>query len=596
MYTVDIDTGGTMTDGLVADGAQPRRDQGRHHPARLHRVVPPGPGRGGPAARLRRRPLRVLGPGVGHPVVVDDHLERHRRRQGGQARAAGPARGTARPLRSGPLAGRGHARGRARPYRTARGCRRAGRPRPGAAAVRRRRAPHLRDPRRASPTRPGAAGHEARRGPVSRPLPRRGPGPDGQRDGPGPRRRDPRPRFGDQRLRPQPARLLAVPGRGHAQVRRGLERPAARRPHQRRRGPGRQDQGGRHHRVRAGVRHLCRRLYLPGATPSPVVCLDVGGTTAKASVVQAASRSTPATATSSASRCGPRWPCCAQRCSAVAASPGPKAAASGSAPTAWAPPRARPAMAWAATRPPSPTPSSSWATSTRVFLDGRRTLDVGRPARYSSKGSRTRSAPRSPRSPADRRRRLRDRRRPGRVDAGQGGGRARAGRAVRLRRQRRAVRRTGRRATGIDTAHVFALSPVLSAFGSSVSDVVHVYERTLGVRASDSEAVDAAVAALTETARRDLAGEGFDPDSAEIEVEQDTSQRDGRVDVVRVRARQRLEPSTRHRERPAGRGRRHPPAPCCCPTVAASTHRSTTGSRWRPAPASRGRRWRPAGA
>ena len=94
---------------------------------------------------------------------------------------------------------------------------------------------------------------------------------------------------------------------------------------------------------------------------------------------------------------------------------------------------------------------------------------------------------------------------------------------------------------GIDTAHVFALSPVLSAFGSAVSDVVHVYERTLGVRASDSEAVDAAVAALTETARRDLAGEGFDPDSAEIEVEQDTSQRDGRVDVVRVRARQRLE-------------------------------------------------------
>ena len=46
---------------------------------------------------------------------------------------------------------------------------------------------------------------------------------------------------------------------------------------------------------------------------------------------------------------------------------------------------------------------------------------------------------------------------------------------------------------------------------------------------------------MTETARRDLAGEGFDPDSAEVEVERDTGERDGRVDVVRVRARQRLE-------------------------------------------------------
>jgi N-methylhydantoinase A/oxoprolinase/acetone carboxylase beta subunit len=94
---------------------------------------------------------------------------------------------------------------------------------------------------------------------------------------------------------------------------------------------------------------------------------------------------------------------------------------------------------------------------------------------------------------------------------------------------------------GMATAHVFALSPVLSAFGSAVSDVVHVYERTLGVDASDQAGVDQAVADLTESARRDLAGEGFDPDSAEIEVEKDTSERDGRVDVVRVRARQRLE-------------------------------------------------------
>jgi N-methylhydantoinase A/oxoprolinase/acetone carboxylase beta subunit len=91
---------------------------------------------------------------------------------------------------------------------------------------------------------------------------------------------------------------------------------------------------------------------------------------------------------------------------------------------------------------------------------------------------------------------------------------------------------------GMATAHVFALSPVLSTFGSAVSDVVHVYERTIGVDASDA-AVDQAVAAMTETARRDLAGEGFDPDSAEVEVERDTDER-GRVEVVRVRTRKRL--------------------------------------------------------
>lgn len=91
---------------------------------------------------------------------------------------------------------------------------------------------------------------------------------------------------------------------------------------------------------------------------------------------------------------------------------------------------------------------------------------------------------------------------------------------------------------GMATAHVFALSPVLSAFGSAVSDVVHVYERTVGVDASDA-AVDQAATAMTETARRDLAGEGFDPDGAEVEVERDTDE-GGRVEVVRVRARKRL--------------------------------------------------------
>jgi N-methylhydantoinase A/oxoprolinase/acetone carboxylase beta subunit len=113
----------------------------------------------------------------------------------------------------------------------------------------------------------------------------------------------------------------------------------------------------------------------------------------------------------------------------------------------------------------------------------------------------------------------------------------------------------------IPGARVFGLGPVLSAFGSAVSDVVHVYERSLGVAAGPGrDAVTAAAGDMTAAGRRDLAGEGFDPDEAETEVELDvhdgTEHRtvqgsdagqaldrlDGgtHVDVVRVRVRRHL--------------------------------------------------------
>jgi N-methylhydantoinase A/oxoprolinase/acetone carboxylase beta subunit len=116
---------------------------------------------------------------------------------------------------------------------------------------------------------------------------------------------------------------------------------------------------------------------------------------------------------------------------------------------------------------------------------------------------------------------------------------------------------------GIGSARVFELGPVLSAFGSAVSDVMHVYERSLGVAAvEDHDAVVTAVGDMEAAGRRDLAGEGFDPDRAEIDVELEVHGGSGRrtvrardassalagldgttrVDVVRVRARQRLEP------------------------------------------------------
>ncbi len=129
----------------------------------------------------------------------------------------------------------------------------------------------------------------------------------------------------------------------------------------------------------------------------------------------------------------------------------------------------------------------------------------------------------------------------------------------------------------IASARVFGLGPVLSAFGSAVSDVVHVYERSLGVAAAPGrDAVIAAAGDMEAAGRRDLAGEGFDPDEAETDTELDVhdgghrrtvrardagqalADLDGaaHVDVVRVRVRRRLqacEPAPR-----AGRSRTEP--------------------------------------
>jgi N-methylhydantoinase A/oxoprolinase/acetone carboxylase beta subunit len=64
----------------------------------------------------------------------------------------------------------------------------------------------------------------------------------------------------------------------------------------------------------------------------------------------------------------------------------------------------------------------------------------------------------------------------------------------------------------LPAARVFGLGPVLSAFGSAVSDVVHVYERSLGVTAAPGhDAVVAAAGDMTAAGRRDLAGEGLRP-------------------------------------------------------------------------------------
>jgi acetophenone carboxylase len=65
---------------------------------------------------------------------------------------------------------------------------------------------------------------------------------------------------------------------------------------------------------------------------------------------------------------------------------------------------------------------------------------------------------------------------------------------------------------GARTARVFGLGHVLSAYGSAISDVVHVYESAV----NSPEAARAAAERLAGEARRDLAGEGFDPDQARL--------------------------------------------------------------------------------
>ncbi len=67
---------------------------------------------------------------------------------------------------------------------------------------------------------------------------------------------------------------------------------------------------------------------------------------------------------------------------------------------------------------------------------------------------------------------------------------------------------------GVRTARMFCFGNVYSAYGSAISDVVHVYESTTG--GMTAEAVRARCAELFAEARRDLRGEGFDPDKAEF--------------------------------------------------------------------------------
>jgi acetophenone carboxylase len=89
---------------------------------------------------------------------------------------------------------------------------------------------------------------------------------------------------------------------------------------------------------------------------------------------------------------------------------------------------------------------------------------------------------------------------------------------------------------GLDAAHVFALGPVLSAFGSSVAEVAHVHEvwpfRALDDDGAADEVAQLVAAGLT-AVRRDLEGERLSVADARFTVEL-TINRDGRTELREV--------------------------------------------------------------
>jgi N-methylhydantoinase A/acetophenone carboxylase len=98
------------------------------------------------------------------------------------------------------------------------------------------------------------------------------------------------------------------------------------------------------------------------------------------------------------------------------------------------------------------------------------------------------------------------------------------------------------RAAEIDTVVTFPYASVFSAFGSSVMDAVHIYERSRnlallnpasGEYSEDLEAFNEVVEDLRERALRDFRGEGHDPESVSFSLELDMKY-GGQLDDIRV--------------------------------------------------------------
>ncbi|MFZ0583893.1 MAG: hydantoinase/oxoprolinase family protein [Candidatus Acidiferrales bacterium] len=83
---------------------------------------------------------------------------------------------------------------------------------------------------------------------------------------------------------------------------------------------------------------------------------------------------------------------------------------------------------------------------------------------------------------------------------------------------------------GLDRVQLFSLGPVFSAFGSSVSDILHVYESSLAGVPISAEGV-ARIRQIVEDLKaegvKDLLGEGIKPDSIKYAVEIEATEKGG---------------------------------------------------------------------
>jgi N-methylhydantoinase A/oxoprolinase/acetone carboxylase beta subunit len=83
---------------------------------------------------------------------------------------------------------------------------------------------------------------------------------------------------------------------------------------------------------------------------------------------------------------------------------------------------------------------------------------------------------------------------------------------------------------GLKNVYLFALGPVFSAYGSSVCDITHVYERSFHLmfrEGCDVEPLNALIEEMRNTGIRDLLGEGIKPEGAACSVELEISQVEG---------------------------------------------------------------------